>query len=99
MHEIIKLKRGRYSLRRVRDGMGDSGHMLRALDPKTAEQVGENGDIAIGCAVQCGSIYARSYQHQDWWLTTPITEILEISDDKDYVKFKTGNSLYELKVT
>lgn len=30
------------------------------------------------------------------WLTTPITEILEESEDNSYLKFKTENSVYEL---
>lgn len=30
------------------------------------------------------------------WLTTPITEILEESEDSTYLKFKTENSVYEL---
>jgi hypothetical protein len=44
-----------------------------------------------------GSMNARSYSGQDYWLTTPITKILEEinSDDVHYVRFKTGNSEYE----
>jgi hypothetical protein len=48
-----------------------------------------------------GSVTARSYSNQDWWLTTPITEILEEEERKGgedegyYCKFKTGNSIYE----
>ena len=30
------------------------------------------------------------------WLTTPITEILEESEEGNYLKFKTENSEYEL---
>lgn len=30
------------------------------------------------------------------WLTTPITEILEESENGSYLKFKTQNSTYEL---
>jgi hypothetical protein len=30
------------------------------------------------------------------WLTTTITEILEESENKTYLKFKTKNSVYEL---
>ena len=44
-----------------------------------------------------GSITARSYSGQDHWLTTTVTKILEEikNDDVFYVKFKTGNSVYE----
>jgi len=31
------------------------------------------------------------------WLTTAVTEILD--QRENYVKFRTGNSLYELKTT
>jgi hypothetical protein len=41
-----------------------------------------------------GSLTARSYSDRDYWLTTKVTEILE--EREDYVKFKTGNSTYEL---
>jgi hypothetical protein len=47
-----------------------------------------------------GSPYARTYSRQDWWQTTPITEILEErieEDGTEYVRFKTGNSEYEWK--
>ena len=40
-----------------------------------------------------GSATARTYSDQDYWLTTPVTEILE--DEGDRVLFKTGNSTYE----
>jgi hypothetical protein len=44
-----------------------------------------------------GSVTARSYSDQDYWLTTKVTEILE-EEEKDgqlYVRFKTGNSIYK----
>jgi hypothetical protein len=44
----------------------------------------------------------RTFGSQDWWQTTSITEILEVrSNSVDpnflYIKFKTGNSIYEWK--
>lgn len=93
----VTLKQGRYSISRERDGRGDAGMMLQSLDPKTGEQVGENGDIIMGCAIQCGSFFAGTYSSQDWWLTTPVTEFIEISEDKSMVKFRTGNSIYIAK--
>ena len=89
----ITLAGSTYHLSRERDGAGDSGPMLNAINP-SGERVGENGELHLGCSVQCGSFYARTMQWQDWWLTTPITEFLEISEDKTKVKFKTGNSIY-----
>ena len=82
-----------YSLRRTRDGAGDSGGMsnaLKIIDGKIAV-VGHRPEV--GVAMQVGSLIARSYSAQDWWTTTTITEILE--EREDYVRFKTGNSEYE----
>jgi len=52
----------------------------------------ETGRPKIGCSVRVGSLTARSYCAQDWWMTTEVTEILEDTEDK--VKFKTKNSTY-----
>lgn len=92
----VVVKRGRYRLARDRDGAGDAGFSLVSLDPITGERVGEHGELHLGARIQCGSHYARSYTYQDWWMTTAITEFLEVSEDNSYVKFKTGNSVYEL---
>jgi hypothetical protein len=48
----------------------------------------------IGCSLLVGSVTARSYSDQDYWLTTKVTEILE--ESKAGYKFKTENSIYEL---
>ncbi len=88
-----------YSLRRTRDGAGDSGPMSDAItfDPTTGERTYEhNSRPKVGACMKVGSPYVRSFVAQDWWMTTPITEILE--DEEDYVRFKTGNSEYEWKV-
>jgi len=83
-----------YSLTRERDGAGDSGHMSMAIWYEGGElQHEHNARPKIGVAMQVGSLYARTYQHQDWWQTTFITEILE--ETENYVKFRTGNSVYE----
>jgi hypothetical protein len=54
----------------------------------------------VGCSLLVGSVTARSYSDQDYWLTTVVTEILEEEkDDKGYLKFvrfKTKNSEYIL---
>ena len=49
----------------------------------------------VGCSLLVGSVTARSYSDQDYWLTTVVTEILE--ESKLGYKFKTENSIYELK--
>lgn len=86
-----------YSLRRLRDGEGDSGSVSMALWEENGEiQREHNSRPKIGVALQVGSPYARTMQWQDWWQCSIITEILE--DKKKYVKFKTGNSIYEWKI-
>jgi len=47
----------------------------------------------VGCSMLVGSVTARSYSDQDWWLTTEVLEILEETEDK--VRFRTLNSIYE----
>jgi hypothetical protein len=84
-----------YSLRRESDGRGDSGGMSLAL------WVGEDGQVQeqynarpkVGVCMRVGSMFTRTYDTQDWWQTTMITEIIEESEN--YVKFRTGNSIYE----
>lgn len=85
-----------YSLRRTRDGAGDSGGMSNALEIIDGKVQVTGSRPKIGAAIQVGSLTARSYSAQDWWLTSKITEILEETDT--YVRFKTGNSEYEWRV-
>lgn len=88
----------RYSLRRTRDGAGDEGPMSIIM------RRGESGEIEmkhnarpeVGYIIKVGSPYARSYQYQDYWQTTGITEILE--ETETIVKFKTYNSEYVWEV-
>lgn len=84
-----------YSLYRTRDGAGDSGPLSVALKRENGEIVKGGDRPQVGYAMQVGSFYARTYQYQDYWQTTYITEILEERDD--YVRFRTGNSEYEWK--
>lgn len=93
-----------YSLRRTRDGAGDSGLMSMALWPTSESESGvateDTARPRVGVAMRVGSHFARSYSRQDWWQTTLITEILEErteDDGAEYVRFKTGNSEYEWK--
>ena len=85
-------------------GRGDSGTMSMALVPTFDMDTNEATDLQyehdarprIGVAMRVGSGYARTMQHQDWWQTTLIKEILEESEN--YVKFKThSGSIYEWK--
>ena len=86
-------------LRRVSDGKGDSGSNVMAIEwneDGTFKKSKGHRPI-IGCSMYVGSVTARSYSKQDYWLTTLVTEILEEKEEDGllYVKFKTGNSIYE----
>lgn len=85
------------TLRRIlpNDGKGDMGSRSEAIKWKedgTIDEIVSNRPT-IGCSMLVGSLTARSYSKSDYWLTTPVTEILE--ERENYVKFKTGNSIYE----
>jgi hypothetical protein len=80
----------RYSLRRESDGAGDSGPWS-TLHTKGAF-VSEGPRPKVGFGIAVGSPYARTYQAQDYWVTTEIQEILEESENR--VRFRTRNSIY-----
>ena len=95
-----------YSLRRTRDGAGDSGLMSLAQIPTFDQGTGKIVDVEqihnarpqVGASMRVGTPFARTFEAQDWWQTTLITEILEErkeEDGREYVRFKTGNSEYE----
>jgi len=48
----------------------------------------------VGCALLVGSVTARSFSRQDYWLTTKITEIVE--ETNEHIIFNTENSKYKL---
>lgn len=86
-----------YSLIRETDGAGDSGPMCEILDFESYKPIPGETYPRVGCGVRVGSYYVRTYSGQDWWQTSPITEILEESVDRDgyrIVRFKTRNSVY-----
>lgn len=89
----------RYFLQRTRDKAGDSGPMSQAIfwNGNAEPTIQENARPQIGASMKVGTYIARSYQNQDWWMTTPVTEIIE--ETEDYCRFKTGNSEYEWKRT
>jgi hypothetical protein len=97
-----------FSLRRQRDGAGDSGNMSLAIHLNAGpgnEHIYEHGARPqVGAVMRVGSALARSYDAYDWWQTTPITEITdEWTEDGgdgsiiECVRFKTGNSTYVWK--
>lgn len=86
-----------------REEFKESGGRVEAIswneDGTFKEIVGSTP--VVGCSMLVGSITARSYSAQDYWLTTPVTEVLEEEKDDDgkfvRVKFKTENSVYEIR--
>jgi len=86
-------------LRRLNDGAGDEGACSEAIkwnEDGTKDKVVSDRPT-IDCSMLVGSFRARTYG-SDYWLTTVVTEILEektLDNGQLYVKFKTGNSLYE----
>ena len=86
-----------FHLRRTRDGEGESGGSSEAIEwNEDLTYKGVKGYYPeIGCSMKVGSVTARSYSNRDWWMTTPITEIVSETDDE--IKFKTQNSSYTLK--
>ncbi len=85
-------------LRRVSDGAGDSGassEIIHWNKDGTVKSI-KQGRPELGASVRVGSVTARTYSHQDWWMTTEVTEILE--DTPDMVRFKTKNSEYVWQV-
>ena len=91
------------SLFRLKDGKGDQGSNVEAIriNPKSGKvEFKQVKKPIVGWALRVGSVSARSYSSQDWWMTTPIIEILEENKDEHghYVKFLTrSNSIYEFR--
>lgn len=87
----------RYSLYREDGLVGDNGPMCEILDAENYQPIPDVTYPRVGCGVRVGSPYGRSYSSQDWWQTSPVTEILqETIDDEGHrtMKFKTRSSTY-----
>jgi len=88
-----------YVLRRSDGAVGDSGGSSTSIriNPESNEiEVIHNSKPLVGYVIRVGSVTARSYQAQDWWQTSMITDIIE---DKDsFVRFKTLNSEYTWEI-
>lgn len=82
---------------RDRDGEGYSGSLVLALefDGKTPGGKVIGYKPMVGYCLKVGTMTAGTYSDRDWWMTTPITEI--ISETEEEIKFKTANSTYTLK--
>ena len=80
-------------LTRERDGEGYSGSRVEAYDPITGELTGH--EPIIGCCLLVGTVTASMFSSRDYWVTTPITEIIEETDEK--MRFATSTSIYTLE--
>ena len=76
---------------------GDSGGMSSSIYFNFSEtKIRNDAAPTVGESIQVGSLYARTMSSQDWWVTTPVEEILEEFEDDDAfnVKFKTKSGSY-----
>ena len=82
-------------LKRVSDNKQESGSRVEAWSLNADRSLKEikGHEPIIGCCLLVGSVTARSYSKSDYWITTPIKEIVEKKEG--YIKFKTENSTYE----
>jgi hypothetical protein len=89
---FILTKDYKYVLTRLNDGLvkrGDFTKYVEWNEDRTAKEL--HDDVRVGRSLLLDP--RMSYT----WLTTVITEIIEHRED--YIKFKTENSLYELKIS
>lgn len=88
-----------FHIRRIRDNVTESGGRSEAIawDDNGVFKEVVSHIPTVGCSMLVGSVTARSYSNQDYWLTTPVVDILEVikNDDVHYVRFITENSEYE----
>lgn len=86
-----------------REEFKEQGQRIEAIAwnrDRTFKEIVDSKPV-VGCSLLVGSVTARSYSSQDYWLTTKVTEIVEEKkgDDGYYelIRFKTANSVYELR--
>lgn len=81
-----------WKLVRERDGLINQSKDIKWLEwNEEGRFKAEHKEPAVGC-----SLLMSPFNQFFTWQTTGITEILAATPDLDYVKFKTGNSIYEL---
>lgn len=80
----------------------EQGSRVEAIawnEDRTFKEIVDSKPV-VGCSLLVGSVTARTYSNQDYWLTTVVTEIVKEERDKDghleFVRFKTQNSEYIL---
>lgn len=88
--QIIDEEAYNYRLVRERDGLTKTSLDIKWLEfDEDGRYKGDFEDIAVG-----RSLIMSPFNHHFTWQTTPVTEIL--SEEKNYIRFATENSIYEL---
>jgi hypothetical protein len=87
---------------RTRDGEGFAGSRVEAIqwnEDGSYDKVIDHKPV-VGCSLLVGSVTAGTYSERDYWLTTPVTEIVKEEKNEEgkltYAMFKTENSVYEI---
>jgi len=87
---------------RVRDGEGYQGSLVESIswnEDGTFKEV-TGSKPTVGESMRVGTATAGMFSNRDWWMTTPITEIIKEEKNEEgkltYVMFKTENSVYEM---
>ena len=92
--EMLGITESEFNWRLVREGDGlnlKSKEILWLEWNEDGRFKEKHNDIAVG-----RSLIMSPFNHFFTWQTTVVTEVLEISKDLSYIKFKTRNSIYEL---
>jgi len=86
---------------RISDGEGYSGSRVESIawnEDGTFKEI-TGSKPTVGESFRVGTMGAGTYSKRDWWMTTPVTEIIkeEINEEGKltYIMFKTENSIYE----
>lgn len=84
-----------FVLTRMSDGAGDIGGMSMIVfeDENGKMQIEHNAKPKLHSAIRVGARTTTMFGADTWWQTTKIQEIIE--EKENYVKFRTGNSIYE----
>lgn len=88
--QIIDEEDYNYRLVRERDGLTKTSLDIKWLEfDEDGRYKADFEDIAVG-----RSLIMSPFNYHFTWQTTPVTEIL--SEEKNYIRFATENSIYEL---
>ena len=87
---------------RMSDGEGHSGSLVESIawnEDGTFKKV-TGSKPTVGESIKVGTVSAGMFTDRDFWLTTPVTEIIKEEKNEDglltYMMFKTENSVYEI---